>query len=493
MAGADMSARNPSPREPEDMQALLRGGLGRLTAACFLLLEITDPAAARTWLAALRPTNATVADHQADTALQVALSMPGLAKLGVSGDGFAHEFRLGMMREDAARRMGDVADNAPVKWRWGGTAVPDILLLHYARMAQAEWDAYADNAVLAPGLKILRVLRPRQMRADKENYEPFGFKDGISQPVLDWDGQRNPSLEQELGYANAIAPGEFVLGYRNEYGLYTDRPLLDAGVPGAELLSAAEDHPSLRDLGRNGSFLVLRELHQDVDAFWDFMLHKADSEPGAVALAEAMVGRRRNGDPMVAGGAAKDSDFSYDADPEGVLCPVGSHVRRAHPRTADMPGGPRCIFARLANILGFPRPRARDDLIAASRFHRILRRGRPFGAPPPELPARPAPGGGPVGLYFMCLNANIARQFEFVQNAWLHHAKFAGLDGEGDPLTGNREKFPPGTRTDGFSQARENGVRERIDGLPRFVTVKGGGYFFLPGLSALRFIVRQPG
>jgi len=488
-----MSVRNPTPREPEDMQALLRGGLGRLTASCFLLLEITDPVAARTWLATLRPTNATDADHHADTALQVALSMPGLAKLGVAGDGFAHEFRMGMTREDAARRMGDVGENAPATWRWGGTAAPDILMLHYARAPQAEWDAHTEGGMLAPGLKILHVLRPRQMRADKENYEPFGFKDGISQPVPDWGGQRSPSLEQELTYANAIAPGEFVLGYRNEYGLYTDRPLLDAGTPGAELLPAAEDRPGLRDLGRNGSFLVLRELHQNVDAFWAFMRQTGGSDAGAVAMAEAMVGRRRNGDAMVAGAPAQDSDFTYDSDPDGVLCPVGSHVRRAHPRTADMPGGPRCIFARLANILGFPRPRVRDDLIAASRYHRILRRGRPFGSPPPELPTLPAPGGGPSGLYFMCLNANIARQFEFVQNAWLHNAKFAGLDGEGDPLTGNREAFPLGTRTDGFSQARENGLRERIEGLPRFVTVQGGGYFFLPGLRALRFILRQPG
>jgi len=491
MAGSDMSQHRSLPAEPRDTQVLLHRGLGELKAACFLLLEITDAAGARAWLHSNLPTSVADAAQPTGAAMQVALSMPGLDALGAARDGFPYEFREGMAREDAARRMGDVGDNAPERWRWGGTAAPHLLVMFYAVTAPSQWDAYQDHTVFAPGLKIVRVLRPRRMNEDGQTYEPFGFKDGISQPALDWAGRRHPSLEQELTYTNAIAPGEFVLGYRNEYGLYTDRPLLDGDVPGAEMLPAAEDRPGLRDLGRNGSFLVLRELHQDVGTFWNFMREQGGSEDGAVALAEAMVGRRRNGEAMVVGQVAQDSDFTYDADPMGVACPVGSHVRRAHPRTADMPGGPRCIFARLANILGFPRPRVRDDLVASSRFHRILRRGRPFGAPPARPPAIPGPTAEPSGLYFMCLNANIARQFEFVQSAWLHHAKFAGLDGEGDPVTGNREVFPPGTHTDGFSWAQENGVRARIGGLPRFVTVRGGGYFFLPGLNALRFIARQ--
>ena len=99
--------------------------------------------------------------------------------------------------------------------------------------------------------------------------------------------------------------------------------------------------------------------------------------------------------------------------------------------------------------------------------------------------ALPAGTAAPAaGLHFICLNASIARQFEFIQNAWLASAKFDAMSGEADPLLGNREPFPAGQRTDGFG---------RLCAVPRFVTVRGGGYFFLPGLRALRFIARLNG
>ena len=84
---------------------------------------------------------------------------------------------------------------------------------------------------------------------------------------------------------------------------------------------------------------------------------------------------------------------------------------------------------------------AHRDRIDSTRFHRLLRRGREYG---PKLTAaerlQPAlPGESPSGLYFICLNANIGRQFEFVQSAWIQSTKFDGLTGEGDPLLGNRE------------------------------------------------------
>ena len=33
-----------------------------------------------------------------------------------------------------------------------------------------------------------------------------------------------------------------------------------------------------------------------------------------------------------------------------------------------------------------------------------------------------------------------------------------------------------------------NGVRERLTNVPRFVTVRGGAYFLLPGLAARRYL-----
>jgi hypothetical protein len=132
-------------------------------------------------------------------------------------------------------------------------------------------------------------------------------------------------------------------------------------------------------------------------------------------------------------------------------------------------------------------------LIAASRFHRILRRGREFGAYlSPQEAMRPEAPDPECGLQFVCLNANIVRQFEFIQNAWLASSKFAGLSGEADPLIGNRAPLLTGAATDGFGLQQPNGVTRCIAGLPQFVSVAGGGYFFLPGLRALRYFAGGP-
>ena len=66
--------------------------------------------------------------------------------------------------------------------------------------------------------------------ADLDGIEPFGFADGISQPKVDWEQQRN-MLKGQIDYGNVVALGEFLLGYRNEYGKYTDRPLIDPMPP----------------------------------------------------------------------------------------------------------------------------------------------------------------------------------------------------------------------------------------------------------------------
>jgi deferrochelatase/peroxidase EfeB len=97
-------------------------------------------------------------------------------------------------------------------------------------------------------------------------------------------------------------------------------------------------------------------------------------------------------------------------------------------------------------------------------------------------------GDGERGLYFIGLNANIARQFEFVQGAWMMGSKFGGLAEESDPLVGSREPIPGCPVTSSFSLPQASGLRRRITGLPQFVTVRGGAYFFLPGLRALRYL-----
>ncbi len=488
--------------ELADIQGLLWSGYGALTQACFVLLRVTDAAAARVWLGEVVGSVTTIGQlrrQRVGRALHIALTAGGLRALGVSDsviDGFSAEFIAGLAGDESrSRRLGDVGSSAPSLWRWGGAQAPHLVLLLYAGQDLDAWCREIE-AGLGGGLAVI----DRLVTSDMDGEEPFGFADGVSQPRIDWSGERKPNTAADLDYGNLLTAGEFLLGYRNEYGLYTDRPLIDPSQPGAAILPIAEDNPARRDLGRNGSYLVMRELAQDVRGFWRFIAEQAADEGERIALAEAMVGRRMSGDALlplraqsIRGVGPPDSDiarnqFTYDADGDGLRCPFGAHVRRANPRTGDMPGGRQGAIARLVRSLGFGRQDLSQDLIAASRFHRIIRRGRPFGDRLRwQEASRPEARDPRAGLHFICLNANIARQFEFIQNAWINSARFDGMSGEADPLLGSREPMPPGHPTDGFTLAQPNGISRRIEGLPKFIAVRGGAYFFLPGLRALRY------
>jgi Dyp-type peroxidase family len=335
--------------------------------------------------------------------------------------------------------------------------------------------------------------------ADLDGVEPFGFADGISQPAMDWDQERDTSAAV-IDFTNLSALGEFLLGYRNEYGKYTDRPLIDADAISAHL-PAAEDAPEKKDVGRNGTYLVVRQLRQDVRRFWQFVRQAAGGDPArADRLASLFVGRTPSGEPLVpmrqqpipgiGPGAeeARQNQFTFEADPLGAQCPFGAHVRRANPRNTDYPGRPEGL-ARLVADLALGSNAFRDDLMSSVRFHRILRRGREYG---PGLSREDAWGPEPAadperGLHFICVNANICRQFEFLQNAWMMSSKFSGLTGETDPLVGARSAIPGCPVTSDFTIPQEGAAPARVSGLPQFVTVRGGAYFFLPGIRALRY------
>lgn len=500
------SVLTPAGVDFGDVQGLLRFAHRHLTEASFILLRIADAAAARAWLAAAPVTSALAAAPLPDTALQIAFTCAGLRRLGLAEEGiagFSEEFIQGMTGDDnRSRRLGDVGDNGPEYWRWGGPSrEPDALVMLYARAGGlAAWTATVMDRVWASAFSPLEVLSTSVTgrTADGLSREPFGFVDGISQPEIDWRPAQ-PSGQTELAYRNRTALGEFVLGYRNEYGNYTDRPLLDPTVDPDNLLPPARDDPQKRDLGRNGSFLVLRDLRQDVRGFWQYLERQANAlgQPRR-QLAETMVGRTMSGEPLVspaerpiAGVDPNDrlNHFTFESDPLGTRCPFGAHIRRANPRNADMPGGAAGWLTQLVRTLGFGTQGVRDDLVASARFHRLLRRGRAYGAfISGEEALRPGPPGEEFGVRFVCLNANIARQFEFVQTAWINGTKFGGLTQERDPLVGNRQPIPGYPVTDMFSLPQPSGAAIRLREMPQFITVHGGAYFFLPGLSALHYI-----
>ena len=483
-----------------DVQGLVRFGYGQMKEASYVHLRVKDVAAARAWLRNAPITSAVAMTPPPSTAMQVAFTAAGLEALGVPRSvlaGFSPEFLTGITEENRARRLGDVGSNAPSHWEWGyATSLPHLMVMFFAEPGHLQslvqdskgnaWNAAFEE-------------RHWLETADLDGVEPFGFADGISQPQIDWERQRDVTLPQ-IDYSNVVALGEFLLGYPNEYNKYTDRPLIDADSASAGL-HAAEDAPEKKDVGRNGTYLVMRTLKQDVRSFWQFVNRQAGGNSAeANRIGAAFVGRTRAGDPLVPAqeqpipGIGLDPEqirrnqFTFVKDPMGAGCPLGAHVRRENPRNTDYPGRPTGL-AKLITMLGFGPGGFRDDLTSSVRFHRILRRGREYGPELlPEDALAPAPPNDPErGLHFICLNANILRQFEFLQNAWTTNTKFSGLTGESDPLVGIREAIPGYPITDNFTIQKDGALRRRVSGLPQLITVRGGGYFFLPGLRALRY------
>jgi len=513
-----------SDEDYKDIQGLVRFGYAHLKAARFHLLTIADASSARAWLSRA-PVTSAVKHTPPEVALNVALTHGGLAALGTQTDvlaQFPYEFISGMNEPSRSRRLGDVGANDPQWWRWGGSGekkIPHVLVMTYATTDErlAQFEAEVMDSDWKSGFATLTSLSTK----DIGDIEPFGFNDGISQPVIDWErqvGKRHDTAE----YTNISALGEVLLGYPNEYGKYTNRPLVDPPDDLGNLLPPAEDAPEMRDLARNGTYLVLRDLVQDAPAFWHSVNTQAAEERQSVdRAAAATVGRvpfdvpaepvsdtyvphtttphdKPPGTPLAplssvaipgVGENATDAQlnqFTFHSDRNGDACPYGAHIRRANPRNADLPQGTRGLFAWFLRTLGFGREHPHDDLIASTRFHRILRRGREY-----VIEASDDHGAPTVqrGLRFICLNANISRQFEFIQTSWLAFPKFEGLD-EGDPLLGTRTPMLAGRATDTFTRSHNNGVCSRSGPLPQFVRVVGGAYFFLPSLPALRYLSR---
>jgi deferrochelatase/peroxidase EfeB len=523
--------------DTKDIQAIAKAGFESLTAASYMLLRVGEPQPARQWLRSLNPTRLfDLSDNgvkkPVDEACQIAFTASGLLALDVDQiilDRFSPEFVEGMAGENRSRRLGDIGENAPPEWDWGiGDKEPHILLILFSRDAE-QHKALVDEMLqraLGAGLSKIDILET----SDMGGREPFGFVDGGSQPSFDWDHPRTPGTKADLDYTNLLALGELLLGYRNEYGLLTDRPWLAADQKNVGILRKDMQRPDRGDLGLNGSYLVFRQLDQHVVRFWQWVASEAE-RVGVTTdeLAESMVGRKLDGKPLadltlgrsipgVEAGDADVNDFQYDTDPEGLSCPLGAHIRRANPRTGDAPGGKQGPLDNFLVTLGLtfrrdrgatsstlPWPRnttvwpfapSEDDAVASARFHRILRRGREYGKTIDHTAIDPATQEqeSNAGIHFICLNANIGRQFEFIQTAWIASAKFAALTGEQDPLLGNRKPFPttpfadPQQCTDGFSRPSAPPNCRHSTKLPQFINVRGGAYFFLPSLTALRWI-----
>ncbi len=461
----------------QDIQGLIIRGYGNLRAACYILLEISSPRPAKIWLNALVNTITSGQARPEEKAFNVAFTYAGIKKLGLEPAilaMFSNEFISGIVSPHRSLLLGDVEESSPAQWMWGGpnNRPIDVVLMIFAvdnRGLSGAYDAYA-KAFAANGL--LEILKLDTI--DLGDKEHFGFHDGVSQPVMEGLPQSGTSM-------NTLKAGEFLLGYPNEYGLYTDRPMLKPTMDPKGLLPRDSSGSGNLDLGRNGSYLVFRQLRQDVRGFWQFLDGVTKNPDGSsnpanrLKLASRMVGRWPSGAPLLKTPNQDDpqladaNDFVYyQTDPYGFNCPIGAHVRRANPRDSLD-----------------PKPGS-EQSIAVGKRHRILRRGREYGPPvdPAELLSvrKTMAEDQDRGLHFLCLNANISRQFEFIQHTWVNNPHFNGLYDNDDPVIGAHA--PDG----GTFTIQAKPVRKRLTGLPRFVSVAGGGYFFMPGIRAIRYL-----
>lgn len=467
----------------DEIQGLVRTGFKRLTSARYLLFSVGDQAAARRWLGGLPLTSAghRPAEERPTRAVQIAFTYAGLEILGLDqralGD-LSEELREGMVTDHRQRILGDHGDSDPESWTWGGPKNDPIhgaLLLYAADGDQLE--ALASEVRAGAGVTWLDpALDTSWLPGDKEQ---FGFHDGVAQPnVL--------GVQAEQPGFDVVAPGEVLLGYPNQYGKLPRAPRIaghSALLPGGN------------DFGRGGSYLVMRQLAQDVAGLWTWAretaerLHVADLFPAAedpgVLVAAKMVGRWPNGAPLVRWPDAEpdtndpdvvtDNSFRYFADdPHGLACPLGSHIRRANPRDWFLADDP-------------------TEALAVADHHRILRRGRAYGPPlvadmnTAELSRAPDDGAS-RGLMFLCLNANIGRQFEFVQHTWMNGPKFGGLHAGADPLVGDQKPETSARDLPPSFIIQAEPARLRCTDIRRFVTTCGGAYFFLPSIPAVRYL-----
>jgi Dyp-type peroxidase family len=446
--------------ELDDIQGIVAHGYQHLDHARFLFLRVLDRRRAAAWLQAIVPSIQHArprhpSEPKPSAHANVAFTASGLRALGLTAvamTSFPREFVVGMAHPDRARVLGDTGESAPEYWEVGGPQNREVhvLLLLYAVDAPA-LDALT-TSLWSPadhGGGLDEVFRQESVRHGPQ--EPFGFRDGISQPAIEGVSKK------VVPGQSVVKAGEFVLGYDDEYGVQSPVPTLT--WHGTDARTA---------FGRNGTFLVWRKLAQDVDGFWRFMESRTQNPDGsknaerATWLAAKCFGRWPSGAPLVlspdrddpglGADGRRNNDFTFAAtDPDGLACPIGSHVRRANPRDTlhGDPSRSLCVVNR----------------------HRIIRRGRPY-----EESA--GNGGSRRGLVFIAINVDLQRQFEFIQQTWINSPTFVGLYADKDPIAGDNDGG-------GVFSIQQRPARRRIAGLPRFVTVRGGAYFFLPGLRAL--------
>lgn len=431
--------------ELEDIQSGLLRPRPTPYAATYIAFRIDEPTAGRELMRRLSAVIASAAhplSPAGDTWVNVALTFQGLRVLGVPGPSlrsFSWEFQQGMAAR--AEALGDTGESSPERWeRPLGTPDLHVVITAIAPDRDRLESAITRARKTYESLSGIEAIWRQNCHALSTEREPFGYRDGISHPAIEGSGipGSNPA---EM----PLKPGELVLGYPDE---------LDPRPP----------MPQPEILGRNGSYVVFRKLHQRVAAFRQYLKTHAKDPADEELVAAKLMGRWRSGaplarcplhdDPELGADRTRNNDFGYGEDPIGYKTPPGSHARRSNPRDAEVAG--------------------------VVRLHRMIRRGTAYG---PELPEGVLEDdGADRGLMFAFVGTQIGRQFEFVQSEWVNGGDFLGLGDVKDPIAGAHDD-----EAGSFSIPRRP-IPRRLHGLARLVVTRGGEYCFMPGLRALRWL-----
>jgi Dyp-type peroxidase family len=439
--------RGPVTVELDDIQATVLRYRPEPYYGTHVLLHVNDPAAGRALLREVAPHVASAADWwlAEEPWIAVTLTYTGLEAVEVpeaSLRSFPEAFRVGMAaRADA---LLDRGVNDPAHWEPEfGTGAIHIGVSVFSN-SETAWRRTMETARRQyEGRRGLTVLSAQDFGAQPGDLNPLGYRDSIGQPAIEGSG-----VEPLPGQGPAIKAGEFILGYAGEAGIPLPAPQPDV-------------------LGRNGTYAGLRKYQSRVGAFNRFLHAHAETDVERELLAAKLVGRWRSGapltlaperdDPALGADPRRNNDFTYAADQNGRHVPRGAHMRRMNPRDTEM------------------------EVLADVNIHRIIRRSTTFGAPYDPDALSQEDDETPRGLHFLFISAKAMATLEFLQQEWINNGNFMSLGEERDPNVGVQDDGAT------FTIPREP-VRRRVHGIETFNVLRGGEYFFLPSLSALKWL-----
>ena len=440
----------------EDLQGNILKGHGREHSVhLFVQWKPGQIQGAKEWIQAFTRTYVTSAKQQADEALrykQEGIAGTIFANVFFSRKGYeALEFEPFQVPKDQPFTMGmknsqirDFLGDPEVKqWEVGYQNEIHALILiaddHLLKLLQAV------NQITAK-LRQVAIILHREDGFILRNQagqviEHFGFVDGVSQPLF---------LKRDIVKAQTND---------SDFSQWDPRASLD--------ILLVKDHNGKTE-DSYGSYLVYRKLEQDVKAF------RADQQKLAQTLninndlAGALVmGRFADGTPVTKSdiptyAVTPTNNFNYDADVDATKCPFHAHIRKTNPRGDT---------GRVESSPGF------DEALAVEKNHRIARRAISYG----ENDTNQAPQTG-SGLLFLCFQANIENQFNFMQSRWANPDRFVQVGVGTDPVIGQPEGTQKWPKKWGEADTQEYGFK-------LWAFMKGGEYFFAPSISFLTHLV----